>query len=116
MLDYNKAKRLTAEANALSQKILDARLALRRLRQAHPHPRLTIPAADQELENQITEMQNLNDEIESVSKQVHSAKDSMKSQGTQVESLRMERTETEKAIKIASVDENDGRIVPLYDW
>ncbi|EEB86919.1 hypothetical protein MPER_15959, partial [Moniliophthora perniciosa FA553] len=45
--DYEKVKTATSKAANLAQKISDARLALSRLRQLHPHPRLTIQTADQ---------------------------------------------------------------------
>ncbi|KAJ6553937.1 hypothetical protein DFH09DRAFT_1166285, partial [Mycena vulgaris] len=92
--DYVKLKESAAKAAMLTQKIIDARLALTRLRHAHPQPRLTIPGAEQRLADQVTEMQR-----------VQSVKGSVKS-GTQ---------EAEKAVKAARVDEDDARLVPLYD-
>ena len=61
--DYNKARALAQEAVALTSKILDARLQLTRLRQAHPHPRLTVASANAQLDAQVEEMQKLDDEL-----------------------------------------------------
>ncbi|KAJ6530407.1 hypothetical protein DFH09DRAFT_1326924 [Mycena vulgaris] len=93
--DYVKLKESAAKAAMLTQKIIDARLALTRLRHAHPQPRLTIPGAEQRLADQVTEMQVLTDDIEQVSEGPES--------------------EAEKAVKAARVDEDDARLVPLYD-
>jgi hypothetical protein len=91
-------------------------LALTRLRKTHPQPRLTIPLADQKLVDQVTEMQTLNDEVQSISKQVQGMKGRVKTGALEVETLRAERTEAEKAVKMSRVDEDDGRLIPLYDW
>jgi hypothetical protein len=61
-------------------------------------------------------MQNLNDEVQSINKQVHGIKERVKAGALEVERLRVERAETEKAVKLARVDEDDGRLIPLYDW
>ncbi|KAF7354818.1 hypothetical protein MSAN_01396200 [Mycena sanguinolenta] len=113
--DYLKLKESAAKAALLRQKIIDARLALTRLRHAHPAPRLTIPAAEQRLAEQVTEMQVLTDNIEQAAKKVQSVKGNVKSGTQEIESLRAERAEAEKAVKAARVNEDDGRLVPLYD-
>ncbi|KAJ7367735.1 hypothetical protein DFH08DRAFT_928149 [Mycena albidolilacea] len=113
--DYVNLKDSAAKAALLREKIIDARLALTRLRHAHPSPRLTIPAAEQRLTDQVTEMQVLMDDIEQAAKKVQSVKGSVKSGTQEVESLRAERAEVEKAVKAARVNEDDGRLVPLYD-
>ncbi|KAJ7122966.1 hypothetical protein C8R44DRAFT_621744 [Mycena epipterygia] len=113
--DYVRLKESAAKAATLTQKIIDARLALTRLRHAHPQPRLTIPAAEQRLTDQVTEMQVLTDDIEQAAKKVQSAKGSVKSGTKELETLRAERAEAEKAVKAARVNEDDGRLVPLYD-
>ncbi|ESK94654.1 hypothetical protein Moror_14290 [Moniliophthora roreri MCA 2997] len=114
--DYEKVKTATSKAADLAQKIIDARLALSRLRQLHPYPRLTIQTADQKLADQVTEMQELADQIESVQNQVQTVKHRLKGGALEVESLRVQRAEAEKNVKMARVDEDDGRLVPLYDW
>ncbi|KAJ6530357.1 hypothetical protein DFH09DRAFT_150486 [Mycena vulgaris] len=113
--DYVKLKESAAKAAMLTQKIIDARLALTRLRHAHPQPRLTIPGAEQRLADQVTEMQVLTDDIEQAAKKVQSVKGSVKSGTQEVESLRAQRAEAEKAVKAARVDEDDVRLAPLYD-
>ncbi|KAG5353132.1 hypothetical protein C0989_010154 [Termitomyces sp. Mn162] len=114
--DYNKARETVAEASALAQQILDARLALTRIRKTHPHPRLTIALADQKLVDQVEEMQTLNDELESVNAQVQAVKEQVKRGLLDLEELRVERAEVEKAVKMVRVDEDDARLVPLYSW
>ncbi|KAG6857069.1 hypothetical protein H0H87_010034 [Tephrocybe sp. NHM501043] len=114
--DYKKVKEAAAEATVLAQQILDARLALTRLRKTHPYPRLTVPLADRKLIDQVEEMQALNDELESVNAQVQSVKEQVKRGVLDVEALRAERAEVEKAVKMARVEEDDSRLVPLYSW
>ncbi|KAI0741710.1 hypothetical protein C8Q80DRAFT_1195734 [Daedaleopsis nitida] len=114
--DYNKAKALTQEAAALASKILDARLTLTRLRQAHPHPRLTIPAATAQLDDQIVEMQQLDDELQQVNEQVDSVKERVKAGAVEVERLRVERAELERQVNAGQKEVQDGRVVGLYDW
>ena len=116
--DFNRARTLTNRATTLSQKILDARLALTRLRQSHPHPRLTVPAATATLESQITTMQELDDELQTLNARVSSAKEDMRSAKAEVEKLRAERAEAEKAATAGAgrVGEDDSRLIPLYDW
>ncbi|KAF8333307.1 hypothetical protein F5887DRAFT_1140182 [Amanita rubescens] len=114
--DYDKIKKATERATVLAQKIIDAKLALARLRQSHPHPRLTIPMADQKLAEQVEQMQTLHDEVQATSKKVQATRERVKSGGLQLENSKMERAEAEKAVKLAKVDEDDGKLVPLYDW
>ncbi|RPD64118.1 hypothetical protein L227DRAFT_571695 [Lentinus tigrinus ALCF2SS1-6] len=114
--DYNKARTLSQEAAALASKILDARLTLTRLRQAHPHPRLTIPAANAQLDSQIVEMQQLDDELQQVNTQVDTVKERVKAGAVEVERLRVERAELEKQVNAGQKEVQDGRVVGLYDW
>ncbi|RDB30645.1 hypothetical protein Hypma_005762 [Hypsizygus marmoreus] len=114
--DYQRVKEASNQAAILSQQIIDARLALTRLRKTHPHPRLTIPLADQKLVDQVTEMQDLSDELQSINQQSHTTKEKVKRGTLEVENLRVERAEAEKAVKQSQVDEDDARLVPLYDW
>lgn len=100
----------------LAQKILDARLALMRLRQAHPHPRLTIPMANQKLADQVTEMQELSDEVEAKKKEVKTVKEKVKVGALEVEKLRIQQAESERAVESLNLEEDDNRLVPLYDW
>lgn len=114
--DYHKARALTQEAAALASKILDARLTLTRLRQAHPHPRLTIPAANAQLDSQILEMQQLDDELQNVNTQVDTVKERVKAGAVEVERLRVERAELERQVNAGQKEVQDGRVVGLYDW
>ena len=114
--DYNKARALAQEAVALTSKILDARLTLTRLRQAHPHPRLTIPAANAQLDAQVEEMQALDDELQRVNAEVDAIKEQVKGGARDVERLRVERAELEKTVSQGQKEVQDGRVVGLYDW
>ncbi|KAF7422195.1 hypothetical protein PC9H_010350 [Pleurotus ostreatus] len=119
--EYDKAQNLTMRASALSQKIIDARLDLIRLRQTHPHPRLTIPLADQKLVDQVAEMQTLNDELEEAQRQMHKVKERIRAGTSEAERLRMERAETEHAVRkikdrAAADAQNERLLVSLYDW
>ncbi|PBK94860.1 hypothetical protein ARMGADRAFT_1045654 [Armillaria gallica] len=97
--DYNRVKEASSQAADLSKKIIDARLALTRLRQTHPQPRLTVHMADQKLADQIVEMQELTDKIEAVTHKVKEVKDRVKGGALEVESLRIQRAEVEKSVK-----------------
>ncbi|KAF8650681.1 hypothetical protein AX16_005119 [Volvariella volvacea WC 439] len=114
--EYQKVQNGSTEAVILAQKIIDARLALSRIRQTHPHPRLTVPLADKKLADQVVEMQHLEDENQRVVKQVQEAKQRVKSATIEAEKLRSERAEIEKAVRLAHVDEDDARLAPLYEW
>ncbi|KAJ7067782.1 hypothetical protein C8F01DRAFT_1115673 [Mycena amicta] len=112
--DYTRLKDTAGKAAELTQKIIDARLALTRLRHAHPKPHLTISGAEQRLADQVTEMQVLSDEISEAKKRVAGTKGSLKNNTQEVEKLRAERADAEKAVKAARVNEDDGRLMPLY--
>ncbi|KAK0454140.1 uncharacterized protein EV420DRAFT_1645366 [Desarmillaria tabescens] len=111
--DYNRVKEASSQTADLSKKIIDARLALTRLRQSHPQPRMTVQSADQKLADQIVEMQELTDKIEAVTQRVKEVKDKVKGGALEVENLRIQRAEAEKSVK---VDVDDGKWLPLYDW
>lgn len=116
MVDYNKAKSLTTEASTLSQKILDARLALTRLRQSHPHPRLTVPKAEEQLDAQVMEMQEYDEKVSEVNERVASVKETVKEGSKEVERLRLRRAEVDKEVGSMEGGMDDGRVVGLYDW
>ncbi|KAK0203896.1 hypothetical protein DFS33DRAFT_1475302 [Desarmillaria ectypa] len=111
--DYNRIKEASSQAVDLSKKIIDARLALTRLRQSHPQPRMTVQSADQKLADQIVEMQELTDKIEAVTHKVKEVKDKVKGGALEVENLRIQRAEVEKSVK---TDVDDSKWLPLYDW
>ncbi|KZT10142.1 uncharacterized protein LAESUDRAFT_735107 [Laetiporus sulphureus 93-53] len=114
--DFNKAKALTSEAADLAKKILDARLQLTRLRQAYPHPRLTVQSAKTRLDEQITEMQDLADEMQNINKKSDRVKSEVKEGAREVERLRVERAELEKQARAGERDVKDPRVVGLCNW
>ncbi|KJA21425.1 hypothetical protein HYPSUDRAFT_55513 [Hypholoma sublateritium FD-334 SS-4] len=114
--DYQRVKEATDRAALLSQKIIDARTALILLRQTHPKPRLTIPLAEQKLQDQVEEMQMLNDQVQDIKQKAKMEKGRVKTGTVDVENLRLQASEAEKAVKAAQLDEDDSRLVPLYDW
>jgi hypothetical protein len=109
-------KEATDRATFLAQNIVKTRNALMLLRQTHPSPRLTIPLADEKLADQVTEMQRLSDEVQTLKQKIKSEKGKMKDTAGELENLRSEAAEVEKMAKFAQVEEDDGRILPLYDW
>jgi len=114
--DYNRAKALTSEASDLARKILDARLQLTRLRQAHPHPRLTVTSANAQLDAQVEDMQKLDDELQGINANIDEVKDKVKEGARDVERLRIERADAEKLVRAGEADVQDGRVRGLYDW
>jgi chromosome segregation ATPase len=116
--DYDKTKATVDKSAALAQKIIDTRLKLTRLRQTHPQPRLTIAAAEQKAGDQITEMQELSDQVDTIRKQVQKSKEEVKVGNIELEKARVNRAEAEKLVKskAADVREDDPRIEPLYEW
>ncbi|OCH96242.1 hypothetical protein OBBRIDRAFT_765746 [Obba rivulosa] len=114
--DYTKAKALTQEAASLADKILDARLTLTRLRQAHPPPRLTVASASAQLDAQVAEMQTLDEALQAVTARVERVKERVKDGAREVERLRVQRAELEKQVMAGKDEAEDGRVVGLYDW
>ncbi|THH29862.1 hypothetical protein EUX98_g4336 [Antrodiella citrinella] len=114
--DYNKAKELTSKAATLAQQVLDAKLQLIRLRQLHPPPRLTIPAATAQLDAQVADMQKLDDTLQELNENIDHVKVKVKDGARDVERLRVERADVEKQAKVAQTEVEDGRVVGLYDW
>ncbi|KIK21320.1 hypothetical protein PISMIDRAFT_681553 [Pisolithus microcarpus 441] len=116
--DYQKARSLTSLGTSLSAKILDAKLALTRLRQAHPQPRLTIATATATLDEQVIQMQALDDELQSSEKQMEETKQKIKAEMREVERLRA--VEKEGIAELEHVGKEGGdedpRLGKLYDW
>lgn len=115
-VDYLKAKGLASEAVALAQSILDARLAITRLRQAHPSPRLTIPVAEEQLSSQVVDMQMLEDESQRVNEKIARVKGAIKEGTVEMDRLRSEKADLEKKVATHKVEADDGRAVDLCDW
>ena len=72
--------------------------------------------ADQKLAEQVERMQTLHDEVQGISKKVEITRERLKESGLQLENMKIERAEAEKTVKLAKVDEDDGKLVPLCDW
>jgi hypothetical protein len=115
-IDYLKAKELVAEVIARAQGILDVRLAATRLRQTHPSPRLTIPAAEELLSVQIRDMQIMGDRLQSINGKVALVKDAVKERTVEVDRLQSEKAELERKVAAHKVEADDGRAVDLCDW
>ncbi|KAF8268931.1 hypothetical protein EI94DRAFT_1682396 [Lactarius quietus] len=113
--DYLKAKGQTAEAVALTQSILDARLAIMRLRGIHPSPPLTIPVAEETLSSQIAEMQMLEDDLQSINEKITGVKDSIKECTVTMDSLRSEKAKLEKSVSAHKVEMDDERAAKLCE-
>lgn len=96
--------------------MLDAKLQLIRLRQLHPPPRLTIPAATAQLDAQVADMQKLDDTLQELNENIDRVKVKVKDGARDVERLRVERADVEKQAKVAQTEVEDGRVVGLYDW
>jgi chromosome segregation ATPase len=105
---------MTAQISTLTTSILDARLALTRLRQSHPPPRLTIPGALARLDAQAESLQTLDDRLSALRREVSAAKEGVKEGGRQVEALRVERAEMSKTLR--EDGDEDESLVPIYDW
>ncbi|KII94143.1 hypothetical protein PLICRDRAFT_50127 [Plicaturopsis crispa FD-325 SS-3] len=114
--DYTKGKSLTSEAASLAQGILDARLAITRLRQAHPAPRLTEPAALATLDAQVAHMQTLDAQIARATADVAGVKEKVQDAARACERLRVERGVVEEEVRRAKGEREDGRVAELYDW
>jgi hypothetical protein len=108
-VDYLKAKGLTAEAVALTQSILDARLAIMRLRGIHPSPPLTIPVAEETLSSQIADMQMLEDDLQSINEKITGVKDNIKERTVTMDGLRSEKAKLEKSVSAHKVEMDDER-------
>ncbi|KAL4064871.1 hypothetical protein V8B97DRAFT_2025896 [Scleroderma yunnanense] len=116
--DYEKARSLTSLATSLSAKILDAKLALTRLRQAHPHPRLTVSTATATLDTQIAQMQALDGELQTLEKRIEESKGKLKAGMGEVERLRVVERERTAELGLAGKEgrDDDPRLGGLYDW
>jgi len=61
-------------------------------------------------------MQKVSDEIQADKMKAKSEKEAIKTLTLEVESLQTEVDEAEKAAQASQVDEDDSRLVPLYEW
>lgn len=58
----------------------------------------------------------MNDQVQAVKQQGKADKARVKSGSLEVENLRTEALDAEKAVKAARLEEDDSRLVPLYEW
>ena len=70
------------------------------------------------LEEQIVTMQNLDDEMQDLNKRVSTAKEKLRGAKEEMELVRTERAEAEKAAALSTeqLGDDDTRLLPLYDW
>ncbi|KAI9431011.1 hypothetical protein F5148DRAFT_177302 [Russula earlei] len=109
-------KGLAAEAIALTQSILDARLGITRLRQAHPSPRLTIPVAEEQLSSQVVDLQMLEDELQRAKEKIARVQNASDERTIEIDSLRTEKAASDKEIAAHNFEADDGRAVDLCSW
>ncbi|KAF8551642.1 hypothetical protein OG21DRAFT_1478043 [Imleria badia] len=117
--DYQKARSSTSLATTLSAQILDARLALTRLRQTHPHPRLTITSATSTLDGQVEQMQKMEDELQGLNSQVNEMKERLRNEMAELERLRSIEKERLAELDLMGKEageEDDPRLGELYSW
>ncbi|KAI5118490.1 hypothetical protein M0805_003522 [Coniferiporia weirii] len=113
---YKSAQSVTEEFVKLTSQILDARLALSRLRTAHPLPRLSVATANATLETQTEQMTALDAQLSENAARVERVKEKVQDAARDVERLRVERTAKEEEVRQTKVEEEDDRVVELYDW
>ncbi|KAH8106541.1 hypothetical protein DFH11DRAFT_1236219 [Phellopilus nigrolimitatus] len=113
---YRSAQSLTEEFGSLTSQILDARLALSRLRTAHPLPRLSVASANATLELQTEQMASLDANLSENVSQVENVKVKVQDAARDVERLRVERAAKEEEVRQTKAEEEDERVVGLYDW
>lgn len=61
-------------------------------------------------------MQNMEAEMQAVGEAISLVKEKVKDTALEVERLRIERAEAEKEVKRCKAEEEDERVVGLYDW
>lgn len=114
--EYGKADALTSESQTLTSQILDARLALSRLRASHPYPRMSLARANARLEEQTESMASLDAQLSENASNIEKVKTAVQDAARDVERLRVERAAKEEEARQAKAEEDDERIVGLYDW
>ncbi|KZS98224.1 hypothetical protein SISNIDRAFT_480992 [Sistotremastrum niveocremeum HHB9708] len=107
----------SAQARKLAQEILDAQLALSRLRASYPEPRLSVAAASTKADEQVERMQEMENEVQSMQTKIGEMKEKNKTAMKQLEQLKMERAQAEQELDSLKVEgDEDHRILGLYDW
>lgn len=100
----------------MTQKILDARLALTRLRAAHPAPRYTLDAATALADQQQEEMGELDVMLSDQKREAEELKETVKTRMKELERLKAERAAKEEELKRTQRLEEDNRWPALNDW
>ncbi|KAF8518366.1 hypothetical protein BU17DRAFT_48687 [Hysterangium stoloniferum] len=113
---YEHAQSTTKEAATLTQQILDARLALTRLRTAHPAPRLTLAAAKEIADEQEDAMVTMDTTLQELNDRAEEVKNNVKANVKEVERLKIERATIEDGLKRTWRLEEDNRWPALNDW
>ncbi|KAF8576409.1 hypothetical protein K439DRAFT_661952 [Ramaria rubella] len=113
---YDRAQKVTKEAAALTQQILDARLALTRLRFAHPAPRLTLAAAREIADEQEEQMVTMDASLLELNERAEEVKNRVRTSFEDVERLKVERAAKEEELKRTQRLEEDNRWPALNDW
>lgn len=114
---FNALQSSSAQARRLTQEILDAQLALSRLRASYPEPMLSVAAASAKADEQVEKMQEMENEVESMQAQIREMKEKNKAAMKELEQLKMERAQAEQELDSLKVEgDEDHRILGLYDW
>ncbi|GJJ14864.1 hypothetical protein Clacol_009132 [Clathrus columnatus] len=113
---YQQASSTTQEAAELTQKILDARLALTRLHAAHPAPRLTLDAAAALADRQQEEMGELDIALNEQKQKAENLKHLIKTRTKELERLKAESSVKEEELKRTQRLEEDNRWPTLNNW
>lgn len=118
--EHRLANTLATSLASLTSQILDARLALSRLRNQHPPPRLSLATAEATLEAQTDAMASLDHALANMNDKLEDTKNELGEKAREVERLKMERAAVEKELEEGERGrdggEEDGRVVGLYDW
>jgi len=61
-------------------------------------------------------MQTLNDALEAAKARKDELKDLAKSSASELESLRAQHAESQRLVQALQLEEDDNRLMPLYDW
>ncbi len=100
----------------LTAQILDAQLALSRLRARHPEPRLTVQQATSIAEAQVTRMQELTDESNALDELKESKKRQIKEAAKALDKERNEKSEAEAELAPLKEEAEDATLSRLYEW
>ena len=115
--EHKRAAELTSQFSSLTSQILDARLALSRLRTAHPSDsRMSVEAASSLLEQQTAELTMLDQQLVEAAGRVEGSKLKMQESAKDVERLRVDRAAKEAKVRELRDYDGDERVMGLYDW